>query len=56
MLSDRFNEAAAYSCGKRHGILNCRIRQRRASMRPQHIAAENAGDTVRHEVEEALLQ
>ena len=36
-----FNEAAAYRCGKRGGV-RAVDRLRRASMRPQHIAAENA--------------
>ena len=36
----RFNEAAAYRCGKL-GVVEVRRPERRASMRPQHIAAEN---------------
>ena len=36
-----FNEAAAYHCGKRAVRSADLLRQRRASMRPQHITAEN---------------
>ena len=50
----RFNEAAAYHCGK--------LRRRRAaradsaaSMRPQHITAENSAE-LGVEIPEALLQ
>ena len=40
----RFNEAAAYHCGKlRLGA--ARERDRAASMRPQHITAENTFTT-----------
>ena len=38
----RFNEAAAYHCGKRSRRKPISPYQRRASMRPQHITAENA--------------
>ena len=36
-----FNEAAAYSCGKRRAAVVAVARIPAASMRPQHIAAEN---------------
>ena len=36
----RFNEAAAYHCGKRVGPVSP-MRRQQASMRPQHITAEN---------------
>ena len=38
----RFNEAAAYHCGKRGMHVHASPAERRASMRPQHITAENA--------------
>ena len=36
-----FNEAAAYRCGKPEAVARPEIAQIDASMRPQHIAAEN---------------
>ena len=38
-----FNEAAAYHCGKRARQMRLRHERRVASMRPQHITAENLG-------------
>ena len=40
VLSGCFNEAAAYHCGKRI-IMGYSSSSARASMRPQHITAEN---------------
>ena len=37
----RFNEAAAYHCGKREADSRVPSAQAHASMRPQHITAEN---------------
>ena len=37
----RFNEAAAYHCGKLRAIEQILMAFRVASMRPQHITAEN---------------
>ena len=36
-----FNEAAAYHCGKRERRRRAEARAQGASMRPQHITAEN---------------
>ena len=36
-----FNEAAAYHCGKPDAETRTRARHAQASMRPQHITAEN---------------
>ena len=41
----RFNEAAAYHCGKPDGAGDEVAALRRASMRPQHITAENAHES-----------
>ena len=40
LTRNRFNEAAAYSCGKRPSASGVCC-PKKASMRPQHIAAEN---------------
>ena len=41
----RFNEAAAYHCGK-HQLVDQVDRECNASMRPQHITAENSARRV----------
>ena len=50
----RFNEAAAYHCGKPDSVAACG-RGAAASMRPQHITAENMVSMVSHE-EIVMLQ
>ena len=42
----RFNEAAAYHCGKRDDLVEVGGGRAHASMRPQHITAENAWCTL----------
>ena len=51
----RFNEAAAYHCGKLAGVADGRVRAG-ASMRPQHITAENLRAEGRIEALRAELQ